>query len=91
MTAPAETPATDATSTARYHWIITLQSAESPGTSKGTIAGVNTFPATAGRGGIFNWALRNASEKLAVSDPAFRDGAVVVLFFSLEPDQLEMS
>ena len=91
MTATAETPATDATSAARYHWIITLQAAEPPGTSKGTIAGVNIFPAAAGRGGIFNWAMGNARRQLAAADPAFRSGPVVVLFFSLEPDQLETS
>ena len=49
------------------------------------------FPAAAGRGDIFNWAMGNARRQLAEADPAFRSGPVVVLFFSLEPDQLETS
>ena len=85
----ARTTAKDGDPVSEMHWIITLQSTVPPGTSKGTIAGANTFTAGATRDGIFNWVLGNARKQLAEADPAFRSGAAVVLFFSLEPNNPE--
>ena len=56
--------------------------------SSGTIAGANSFNLPVSRAQVFSWAVGNAAKKLAETDPAFRSGSNVVLFFSLEPDEL---
>ena len=88
MTTTAEIAPPGATATARLHWIITLQAGGSRSLSVGTIAGADTFTAGGTRAQVFNWAIGNAARQLAVADPAFRDGPYVVLFFSLERDEL---
>lgn len=70
----------------RWHYVMTLQwpspAAEGSAPRSGTYAGVVTPGPGVARAGLFRWALETSQAALGV------DGETMVLFASIEPDEL---
>jgi hypothetical protein len=76
--APAEAPPT----TRRFAYLVTLQWHAEAGSRSATYAGSAAIPEGVSRSAATAWAIEQARESLSASADA------VVLFFSLEPDDL---